>query len=180
MERREECSKWLILPSDEQFKELLKRDYKLMLNINQWSLLLAFRMGKRLNLLFNFHCRKTRSNKEAQNALMDDLNKMGIDLKDCTIRRKRKLAMTLSEYPLIHFLRVGEWKMDKYCESIACYLKNNPKEAEFWKQNYSEWCKTAEPRQPETAETATDELLVDDNTGGPEINEAANNLFLNV
>jgi len=130
MERREECSKWLILPSNEQFKELLKRDYKLMLNINQWSLLLAFRMGKRLNLLFNFHCRKTRSNKEAQNALMEDLKQMGIDLKDRTIRRKRKLAMTLSEYPLIHFLRVGEWKMDKYCDSIACYLKDNPEEVE--------------------------------------------------
>jgi len=67
------------------------------------------------------------------------------------------------EYPLIHFLRVGEWKMDKYCESIAHYLNNNPEEAEFWKQNYSEWCKTAKPRQPQTAETATDESLVDDN-----------------
>jgi len=44
-----------------------------MLNINQWSLILAFRMGKRLNLLFNFPRRKTRSNKEAQNALMEDL-----------------------------------------------------------------------------------------------------------
>jgi len=179
MERREECSKWLILQSNEQFKELLKRDYKLMLNINQWSLLLAFRMGKKLNLLFNFHRRKTKSNKEAQNALMDDLKKMGIDLKDRTIRRKRKLATTLSEYPLMHFLRVGEWKMDKHCESIACYLKNNPKEAEFWKQNYSEWCKTAKPRQPETAETAADKSLVDDYTRGPEINEAADNLLLN-
>jgi len=66
MERREECSEWLILPSNEQFKELLKMDYKLMLNINKWSLLLAFRMGKRMNLLFNFHHKKTRSNKEAR------------------------------------------------------------------------------------------------------------------
>jgi len=137
-------------------------------------------MGKRLNLLFNFHCRKTRSNKEVQNALMENLKQIGIDLKDRTIRRKRKLATTLSEYPLIHFLRVGEWKMDKYCESIACYLNNNPEEAEFWKQNYSEWCKTAKPRQPETAKTATDKLLVDNNTSGPEIDKAANNLFLNV
>jgi len=126
MERREECSKWLILPSNEHFKELLKRDYKLMLNINKRSLLLAFRMGKRLNLLFNINCRKTRSNKEAQNALMEDLKQIGIDLKDCTIKRKHKLEITLSEYPLIHFLRVGEWKMDKYCESIARYLKDNP------------------------------------------------------
>jgi len=111
MERREECSKWLILPSNQEFKELLKRDYKMMLNINKWSLLLAFRMGKRLNLLFNFHHRKTCSNKEAQNTLMEGLKQMGIDLKDHTIRRKHKLA-TLSEYLLIHFLRVGEWKME--------------------------------------------------------------------
>jgi len=178
MERREECSEWLILPSNEQFKELLKMDYKLMLNINKWSLLLAFRMGKRMNLLFNFHRRKTKSNKEAQNAFMENLKQIGIDLKEHSIRRKRKLATTLSEYPLMHFLRVGEWKMDKHCESITCYLKNNPKEAEFWKQNYSEWCKMAEPRQPETAETAADKLLVDDNTGGPEINEAVGDLFL--
>jgi len=68
----------------------------------------------------------------------------------------------------------------KYCESIARYLKDNPKEAEFWKQNYSEWCKTTEPRQPQPAETTADELLVDDNTSGPEINDAANDLFLNV
>jgi len=179
MERREECSEWLILPSDEQFKELLIRDYKLMLNINQWSLLLAFRMGKRMNLLFNFHRRKSKSNKEAQKALMDDLKKIGINLKERSIRRKRKLATTLSEYPLMHFLRVGEWKIDKHCESIARYLKNNPEEAEFWKQNYSDWSKTAEPRQPATAETAADESLVDDDTGGPEIDEAAEDLLLN-
>jgi len=162
MERTEERSQWLILPSDQQFKELLQRDYKLMLNINQWSLLLAFRMGKRLNLLFSFHRRKTGSNKGAQKALIEDLKQMGINLKDRTIRRKRKLATTLSEYPLIHFLRVGEWKIDKYCESIARYLKDNPEEAKFWKQNYAEWCNTTEPRQPQPAETDADESLVDD------------------
>jgi len=54
MERREECSKWLILPRNEQFQELLKRDYKLMLNINQWSLLLAFIFGKRVLLVLIF------------------------------------------------------------------------------------------------------------------------------
>jgi len=120
------------------------------------------------------HCRKTCSIKEAQNALMEDLKQMGIDLKDCTIRRKRKLATTLSEYPLIHFLRVGEWKMDNYCDSIAHYLKNNPKEAEFWKQNYSEWCKRTKPRQPQPAKTAADKLLVDDDASGPQINNVAN------
>jgi len=82
---------------------------------------------------------------------------MGKDLKECTMRRKHKLATTLSEIPLIHFLKVGEWKMDKYCESITHYLKNNPKEVEFWKQNYSEVCKTTEPRQPQPAETTADE-----------------------
>jgi len=74
---------------------------------------------------------------------------------------------------LIHFLRVGEWKMDKYCESIAHYLKNNPKVAEFWKQNYSEWCKMTEPRQPQPAETTADKSLVDNKAGGPEIDKAA-------
>jgi len=145
MERREECSQWLILPSNQQLKELLKMDYKLMSNINQWSLLLAFRMGKRLNLLFSFHCRKTVSNKEAQNALIEDLKQMGINLKDRTIRRKCKLATTLSEYPLIHFLRVGEWKIYKYCESIPHYLKDNPKEAKLRRvvQDYQAQAATA-------------------------------------
>jgi len=70
--------------------------------------------------------------------------------------------------------------MDKHCESITRYLKNNPKEAEFWKQNYSEWCKTLEPRQPQTAKTTADKSLVDDDTSGPEIDKAADDLFLNV
>jgi len=147
-----------------------------MFNINQWSLLLAFRMGKRLNLLFSFHSRKTRSNKEAQKVLLEDLNQMGIHLKEHTIRRKRKLARTLSEYCLIHFLRVGKWKIDKYCEPIARYLNYNPEEAKFWRQNYLEWCKTTRQQQP--AEIATNKSLVDNNTSGPEIDDSANDLFL--
>jgi len=66
------------------------------------------------------------------------LKQMGVNLNVRTIRRKQ--AMTLSEYRLIHFLRMGESKMDRHCEAIACYLKEHPKEAKFWKQNYAEWC----------------------------------------
>jgi len=37
-------------------------------------------------------------------------------------------------------------KINRHCQAIACYLKDHPKEAKFWKQNHTVWCRTIKPQ----------------------------------
>jgi len=96
------------------------------------------------NKLFEHFYQGCHIVEEATRQMMVELNRIGINYDEQTVRKKRRIKKTLGRFQLFRYLKVTETELDHKCVSIANYLKVNQGEAVWWLQSYAAWRKNEE------------------------------------
>jgi len=101
-------------------------------------------MGKMFNKLFEHFYWGCHAVEEAMRQMMAELDRIGINYNERTVRKKRRIDKTLGRFQLFWYLKVTKKEVDRKCISIANYLKVNQGEAVWWSQSYAAWRKNEE------------------------------------
>jgi len=96
-------------------------------------------MGKMFNMLFEYFYRGCHVVEDPTRQMMAELERIGINYDERTVRKKRRIEKTLGRFQLFRYLKVTETELDCKCVSIANYLELNQGEAVWWSQSYDAW-----------------------------------------
>jgi len=101
-------------------------------------------MGKMFNKVFDHFYWGCHVVKEATRQMMAELDRIGINYEEQTVRKKRRIDKALGRFELFRYLKVTEKEVDCKCTSIVNYLEVNQGEAVWWSQSYVAWHKNEE------------------------------------
>jgi len=91
------------------------------------------------NKLFEYFYWGCHVVKDATRQMMAELERIGINYDEQTVRKKRRIKKTLGRFQMFRYLKVTETELDRKCVSIANYLELNQGEAVWWSQSYNAW-----------------------------------------